>query len=252
MARREKSVLYPSVTIAESIEFVKVVDSFKARTVSYSEVAKKYGLTSVTTKSFTQKIGSAKQYGLISTSNSTIRITDLCQQILYPTSDNQNVLKECFKLPPLYAALIKEYEGKAIPNEDILANLLMSKYEISRAAKNIAARVFIQNADELGLIKAGVFSCGCEAETNESGYIDNQREDINLLEDENVFQSQQMASRQTDKSVSGDYITQIFPVESGKIAKIIIPIDASEDDLYAIRDLLEVVMKRKFKIKLEN
>ena len=44
----------------------------------------------------------------------------------------------------------------------------------------------------------------------------------------------------------------MYPVESGKVAKIIIPIDSTEDDLYAIRDLLEVVMKRKFKIKVDD
>mgnify|MGYP006062475219 FL=1 len=39
--------------------------------------------------------------------------------------------------------------------------------------------------------------------------------------------------------------------ESGKTAKIVIPIDATEDDVYALRDLLEIIMKRKFKMRID-
>ena len=43
---------------------------------------------------------------------------------------------------------------------------------------------------------------------------------------------------------------QLIPIESGKIAKIIIPVDSTEDDLLMIRDMLDVILKRKFKIEL--
>jgi hypothetical protein len=44
--------------------------------------------------------------------------------------------------------------------------------------------------------------------------------------------------------------TQLIPIESGKIAKIIIPVNSTEDDLLMIRDMLDVILKRKFKIEL--
>lgn len=48
-----------------------------------------------------------------------------------------------------------------------------------------------------------------------------------------------------------EYVTQPYICESGKTAKIIIPIDATEDDVYALRDLLEIIMKRKFKMNID-
>ncbi len=48
-----------------------------------------------------------------------------------------------------------------------------------------------------------------------------------------------------------EYITQPYVCESGKTAKIVIPIDATEDDVYALRELLEIIMKRKFKMKID-
>ena len=76
MADREKSALYPGATWSECLELIKRIDSFGLKTVSYQELAKKYGLSSVTTKSFTAKIGAAKQFGLIITSQgSAVQLT---------------------------------------------------------------------------------------------------------------------------------------------------------------------------------
>lgn len=46
-----------------------------------------------------------------------------------------------------------------------------------------------------------------------------------------------------------EYFIQSYMFENGKIAKIIIPETASEDDLLALRDMLDIVLKRKFKLK---
>ncbi len=250
MADREKSALYPAYTIDECVKFIEVINSLNSKIVSYSAVAEKYGLSSVTTKSFTQKIGSAKQYGLITTSSSTIQITEHARNILYPIANDIGKLYcECFKLPPLYSALIDRYNGKAIPNESILANLLMSDYKISKVAKDNAARVFIENAEHLGFIKAGVFNYSNDGneESKESGLRD-ESEDIN--ESHSTKNEEISAHSRLDLGNESDYIIQSYPVESGKIAKICIPIDSTEDDLYAIRDLLDIIMKRKFKINL--
>ena len=80
MAEREKSALYPAVTWEECIDFIKNIDTFKQKTVAYKAVAELYGLTSVTTKSFTQKVGTAKQFGLITTSSSTIQLTEIAKK----------------------------------------------------------------------------------------------------------------------------------------------------------------------------
>lgn len=45
------------------------------------------------------------------------------------------------------------------------------------------------------------------------------------------------------------FYVQQYTCESGKIAKFIIPEDATEDDLLGFRDTLQIALKRKFKLK---
>lgn len=45
---------------------------------------------------------------------------------------------------------------------------------------------------------------------------------------------------------------QNYTCENGKIAKIIIPEDATQDDLQGIREILDVVIKRHFKPEEEK
>lgn len=49
-----------------------------------------------------------------------------------------------------------------------------------------------------------------------------------------------------------EYFIQSYMFENGKVAKIIIPENASKDDLLALRDMLDIVLKRKFKLKDEE
>lgn len=99
----KKSALYPNATWEDCLEFIRTIDSFKLKSVSYMEVAKRYGLSSTTTKSFTSKISSSKQYGLITTSNgNTIQLTENSMKLLYPTgNDSRELALECFSSPPI-------------------------------------------------------------------------------------------------------------------------------------------------------
>lgn len=45
------------------------------------------------------------------------------------------------------------------------------------------------------------------------------------------------------------YIRQDYTCESGGLAQIIIPRNATKDDLFALREIFEVLIERKFKVK---
>lgn len=45
------------------------------------------------------------------------------------------------------------------------------------------------------------------------------------------------------------YILQDYTCENGELAQIIIPRSATNDDLLALREIFEVLIKRKFKMK---
>lgn len=59
------------------------------------------------------------------------------------------------------------------------------------------------------------------------------------------------ASEERENNIEAPFYVQQYTCESGKIAKIIIPEDATEDDLLGFRDMLNIALRRKFKIKAD-
>lgn len=251
----EKSAQYPKVPWNDCIEFVKTVSSFNLKAVSYAEVAKKYGLNSPTAKSFTSKLSTCKQFGLLTTSGgNTIQLTDTCKRILFPTGEDvAPIMKACFGMPTLYTKLIATYDGKAIPSKDLLANILMNDHKIQKSVKDNAAQVFIESAEQLGLIKGGIL-CYSDSEVNEDPQpLQSMPEELpaesqGLQHPVSVLSGQSCLGSSSNES---DFITQAIPFESGKIARFIIPVDATEDDLLLLRDMFDVLLRRKFKIDIK-
>lgn len=253
MAEREKSALYPGITWNEAIDFIKKINSLNLKTVSYQTVAEKYGLKSPSTKSFMAKISAAKQFGLITTTQgSTIQLTDASKQIIYPTGDQvRDIELSCFAQPVLYAKLISKYDGLSLPSTEILSNILMNEHRISRAAKDSAAKCFVDSAEQLEILKGGVL-CYSEMKKEETTQADAQDE----CEREADFEQEatdvisQKAMPSIMASSEADYISQSIPFTSGKIARFIIPVDATEDDLLLLHDMFDVLLKRKFKLDI--
>jgi len=250
--KRERSAIYPYASWHDCIVFIKQVDSFRASQVSYDEVAKKFGV-STQTLSFKAKLSTSKQFGLIDTSGGVISLSSTSKKLLYPMDDDENkIVFECFEKPPLYEKLIGIYNGKALPTEVVLSNVLMNDHAIARNAKDTAAQFFILNATEMGFVRAGVLDYSLK---EGKGNISEAAEILEAgLNEKEVPQTpahvaEQIAVAQTKRD--NDYITQIIPVESGKAAKIMIPLEATEDDLWLIRDTLDIIMKRKFKITID-
>lgn len=246
----EKSAQYPKSTWNDCIEFVKNVASFNLKAVSYSEVAKKYGINNPTAKSFSSKVSTCKQFGLITTTGgNTIQLTDTCKRILFPTGEDISaIMRACFGMPTLYTKLIAAYDGKAIPGKELLSNILMNDHKIQKSVKDQAAQVFIESAEQLGLIKGGIL-CYSEAEETvpapQQTIEEDQRVELQVFPAPAVSQPTQVQTAN-----EADYITQAIPFESGKIARFIIPVDATEDDLLLLHDMLDVLLRRKFKLSI--
>lgn len=255
MAEREKSVLYPGATWAECIELIKKISSFNLKVVSYQELAKKYGLSSTTTKSFTAKIGAAKQFGLVTTAQgNTIQLTDASKKLLYPTGESvRGVELTCFAQAPLYSKLISKYDGMALPAQELLANILMNEYRITRSVKDSAAKCFLESAEQLELIKGGIL-CYTDAENEPEEPTAKQpvTEETDIPTQVIASPTPSAAAQVVQVPVPGeaDYITQAIPFTSGKIARFIIPVDATEDDLLLLHDMFDVLLKRKFKLDI--
>ena len=87
-----------------------------------------------------------------------------------------------------------------------------------------------------------------EVQTIDSGQVNSTTEQVNSHPIMNKNNASNLKNEDVNKE---EYITQPYVCESGKTAKIVIPIDATEDDVYALRDLLEIIMKRKFKMRID-
>lgn len=251
----DKSAMYPRASWDECIEFAKNVSSFNLKAVSYGEVAKKYGLTNPTAKSFSAKVGACKQFGLITTTGgNTIQLTDTCKRIIFPTGEDVSAIKRaCFGMPPLYTKLIATYDGKAIPNKDLLANILMNDHKIQKSVKDQAAQLFIESAEQLGLIKGGILCYSdAENESEEPAAKQPDTEEADAAAQAAALPTFSAAARavRVPASSEADYITQAIPFASGKIARFFIPIDATEDDLLLLHDMFDVLLKRKFKLDI--
>lgn len=108
--------------------------------------------------------------------------------------------------------------------------------EILKLTKLIDERdgVIVEGTKIAGILNDGVVvkKSGIESNVMDSG------------KEETIVKESQVSEIQ--------YYMQSYTCESGKIAKFIIPEDATEDDLLAFNDMLTIVLKRKFKIKFSE
>ena len=118
------------------------------------------------------------------------------------------------------------------------------------------AKCFIESATQLDLIRGGVL-CYSEATAGSSQSQPAPIESPASENDASVPTSitSSAASPITSALIpmenDADYISQAIPVASGKIARFIIPVDSTADDLLLLRDLFDVLLKRKFKVQIE-
>ena len=187
MAEMKKTIIrskeYPGATINQAIEFVVGLKDFPMNKPLAYDVAAKALNTSVNTKSFKFKLSAAKQYGLISTSSGkTFSFLEVAKHFIFPHETEKELgrlKKKCFENPTLYAELIKDYQGKSLPSENILANILVSQYGIAPAASQNAATTFLQSAEQAGVIISGVLDLSDAPEDGieemyKEDYIDNE------------------------------------------------------------------------------
>ena len=105
----------------------------------------------------------------------------------------------------------------------------------------------------MGLIKGGILRySAAENEPEEPAAKQSVTEDAAVSEQVIASPTPPSVAQVVQVPVPGeaDYITQAIPFASGKIARFIIPVDATEDDLLLLHDMLDVLLKRKFKLDI--
>ena len=152
--KRERSARYPAVPLAEAVEFCRQIDDLGIDGLTAPQIATAMGYKNVKTNTFSGRLSSARQFGLIDLSEQNYSLTDLALRIIHPIDPDEvpQLVRQACQLPPLFAELMKHYAGKRLPEPEILGNLLMHKHQITASAKMAAAESFYASIQHSGLL----------------------------------------------------------------------------------------------------
>jgi len=229
---REKSAQYPSYNLSSCIEFGRVVDRLGGKQVAEGSLLSELRLRSSNTKSYTGKLSSCKQFGLLDSKAGLLNITERTRLILYPTEEQREVqsrklIIEAFRAPALYQKLIKRFDGKALPQPGTLANILMNEYKIAKAVMDRAADIFVSSAKFAGVLgDDNVLQVGqtYEAITGEA-----------LPVETAIHETAQ------GTPAMGQVHSLKVALSSGKSAAITVPSDISKTDIERLKKMLDLL-----------
>jgi hypothetical protein len=229
---REKSAQYPPYDLSSCKEFVQVVDTLGGKQVAEGSLLSELGLSSSNTKSYTGKLSSCRQFGLLEYKAGLLSVTERAKLILYPTEEQKDVQRqkltiEAFRSPPLYQKLIGKFDGKGVPKLETLANILMNEYRIAKAVKNNAAKIFVNSAKFAGVLGDKNFlqvgqtyaaitgeALSAEAEISETGQKPPPMSQVHSLK---------------------------LALSGGRTAQITVPSDISKTDVEKLKNMLDLL-----------
>jgi hypothetical protein len=122
---------------------------------------------------------------------------------------------------------VERYENQALPSQDKLSNILLLEYNLTKSAKDIAAAKFIENAEQVGILKNGII------------LLESDENDIDSFEDESSSKDSKEVSENSTAESKEEVLTSMepsaycftIPTLSGSVAKVIIPQNVTEKDL---------------------
>lgn len=228
---RAKSKDYPGVTLESAIKFIEKLKGYPMnKPISYEIAAKDMGV-SMTTRSFTVVLSAARQFGLISTSESKILFSEAAKRFAYPDGDILALKKlkiSCFTTPKLYGELIGYYKGKPLPLAKTLENVLVVNHGIVPSVANSAAQVFIDTAREVGAIKGGILDL--EVIDDENGIkMDEKIESVNTKEikKETLSDSEKPLDLESKEGFESPLV---IPFGNRRKAILYMPIETTRED----------------------
>jgi hypothetical protein len=227
----ERSSAYPSYTILFCVELVKnIVSKFGSNNYATREDIAK--VLNVSAGYLATQIGASVHYGLLEVKVKVgYKPTELFKRItkFLSESEKQEALNEALRLPELYSKLLNEIEDQ-VPAVNALAIRLNRYHNITDAASEKAARVFIENLNDLGLVRSdGTFETG-------KVIVEVPNEELPINPAEIVEPEARKALPPSAITIlpSPNHLTLEIPLRDQRIAKLIYPSDISDNDLNKI------------------
>lgn len=239
--KRERSALYPTITVNECFEIVETISKVGGKVYSSGSIAQALGM-SEKTNSFRAKISTLRQYGLISGIQGTLKLTNISNEYLYPIEDEQKkkAKLQAFLEVPLHKKIIEKFENQALPPADKLANVLLGKeFGLTKNTKDSAVDIFLKSLEQLNLLINGVLTLGLQDDENKV---------VDTVEN-TMFQSENRTEERRSEMISSDkYYNFEIPTLSGEAAIIKIPQSVSAKDL----DFIQLYIENMLPVFLKN
>jgi len=103
---------------------------------------------------FAQRLATARTYGMIEGGQGGYRLTEFTKQYFHPSSEAEKrlALLIMLKSAPIFAEIIKRFDGNKIPTSDMLANVLLREFKVPESWKGRVARFFLKAAADAGIL----------------------------------------------------------------------------------------------------
>lgn len=157
----KRSASYPALTVLEAYNFaLRVYNKFSNVEVSRKEIGSALGVNDL---SISRDVAASAAYGffdkilLKGEKDFKYKITDIFNNVYRPENEKQKKLGiiEAFGKPKLFHELINKFDNSVIPEE--LPNTLIKHHNITEAASQEVAEIFINAGKEAGVINDNRF-----------------------------------------------------------------------------------------------
>ncbi|PXZ07591.1 hypothetical protein DKK70_07005 [Gilliamella apicola] len=144
----------PKKTLEECIAVIKpIYDTYAGNPVTWDEIA---GAMNVGAKSNNTKylIWGAQAYELIVKEGDKFRLSETGRKLLAPTypQEKSEAAIKAVRIPTLPSKFYSDFDGKLIPEDEFLNNVLETNYAIPRDRIEEAKNIIISNAEYAGII----------------------------------------------------------------------------------------------------
>ena len=109
--------------------------------------------SSETSGAFLQRLLSARSFGLIE-GRGSYRLTERAKRYFFPASEaeKQEAYVSFLACPPVFAELIKRFDGNKLPLVPMLGNILHREMGVSDSWKERVASFFLKSAQAVGVV----------------------------------------------------------------------------------------------------
>ncbi len=229
-ARKREKGLPTYISLAEALDIIGQIYEKGGGDLSSDMLAEVVG-NSPASSFFRMKVGALKNFGLAEEQNGHLRLTELGKQIVAPKEATEIPLAKQRALlnVALYKELYEKFRGKALPDEQFLANMLHRDFQISASAKDRAASIFIESGKAAGLF----VQSGGTLQVGEPAALRHDAAD--------TLAAMAGATSSSEPQPSGSHVLTIA-LGRGRIARIVAPGDLTAAEAVRLKKALDVLI----------